>query len=67
MRKNKFDRKTEKAIMKMLDGAARKHGMSDVRHSANKWCTAQRDKASLAKAQKELQAKLEEVNRKLVS
>ncbi len=67
MSKSKFDRKTEKAIMKMLDGAARKHGLKEVRHAANKWCTAQRDKASLAKAQKELQAKLEEVNRKLVS
>jgi len=48
MRKARFDKKVEKSIMKMLDGHAKKHGMTDTRHAANKWCAAQRYKASLA-------------------
>jgi len=65
MRKTRYDKKIEKAIMKHLDVAAKKYGMSDVRHGANKWCNAQREKVSLTKAQKALEAKLAEVNRKL--
>ena len=67
MRKTRFDKKVEKSIMKMLDGHAKKHGMTDTRHAANKWCAAQRDKASLAKARTELEKRLAEVNRKLIS
>ena len=53
--------------MKILDGSAKKHGMTNMRHAANKWCAAQRDKASLAKARTELEKRLAEVNRKLIS
>lgn len=67
MRKTRFNKKSEKSIMKYLDGAAKKFGLTDTRHAANKWVNAQRIKASLAKAQKALEAKLQEVNRKLAN
>jgi hypothetical protein len=65
MRKPKFDKKTEKALIKLLDGASKKFGLNEVRHAANKWCDGQRAKASLAKARAELEKKLAEVNSKL--
>ena len=61
----KFDRKIEKTVLKLLDVAAKKHGVPNVRHAANKWATAQREKVALGKAQRELEKKLDEVNRKL--
>lgn len=66
-RKSKYDKKSEKTIMKFLDGLTKKHGLTEVRHAANKWCNAQRDRASLAKARKALEDKLAEVNRKLAA
>lgn len=65
MRKPKFDRVKEKAIIHMLDSAAKKYGLADARHAANKWCGAQRVKARLAKQQRELKKQLAEVNKKL--
>lgn len=62
---NKYDKKTEKALLKLLDGASKKFGLREVRHAANKWCEAQRAKASLSKARAELEKRLEDVNRKL--
>ena len=67
MRKTKYDKRNEKEIMRLLDVAVKKFGMVEVRHAANKWCGAMRAKASLAKARKELENKLEEVNRKLAA
>ena len=66
-RKNKYDKQTEKAIIKVLDMAVKKYGLNEVRHAANKWCNAQRAKISLAKARKTLEEKLVEVNRKLAA
>lgn len=54
-----------KTILKVLDGLARKHGLVEVRHAANKWATAQRERASLAKQRKALEQKLAEVSRRL--
>ena len=67
MRKSKYDKKSEKEIMRLLDVAVKKHGLAEVRHAANKWCCAMRAKASLAKARRELEHRLEEVNRKLAA
>ena len=67
MRKARFDKKVEKSIMRMLDGSAKKHSLTDVRHAAHKWCTARRDKASLAKTRTELEKRFAEINRKLIS
>mgnify|MGYP001561747693 CR=1 FL=1 len=65
MRKNGFDRGIEKAVIRLLDNSARKHGMKEVRHAANKWSKAQGDKISLGKKQKALEAQLAEVQRRL--
>ena len=65
MRKNRFDKKTEKALVRLLDNASKKYSLTEVRHATNKWCNAQRDRASLAKARAELEKRLSEVNRKL--
>lgn len=61
----KFDKTKEKAVIKLLDAAARKYGLLDVRHAANKWTTVQRVRASLAKKRAALQSELDKVNKKL--
>lgn len=65
VRKEKYNRKIEKYIVRVLEQLSKKHGLPDVRHAANKWLVAQRDRASLAKARKELRARLREVNQRL--
>ncbi len=65
MRKNGFDRVIEKTVIRLLDKAASKHGMKEVRHASNKWSKAQGDKLSLSKKQKALEAQLAEVQRRL--
>ena len=55
----------EKALLAMLDATAKKFGLAEVRHAVNKWGTAQREKAALAKARKVLEARLADVDRRL--
>jgi hypothetical protein len=62
---SKYNAVTVKSVMRWLDGMAKKHGLSDVRHAATKWATAQRDKARLAKDRAALERQLAEVNKRL--
>lgn len=62
---SKWDRKIEKRVLRLLDGAARKHGMRDVRHAVNKWTRIQSERLSIAKERKRLEQKLAEVNARL--
>lgn len=64
-RQMKFDKATEKLILRQLDQAAKKHGLAVMRHAINKWAAVQRDKASITKEQRELQKRLAELNKRL--
>jgi hypothetical protein len=64
-RKGKHNAVTVAMVMRWLDSAAKKNGLSDVRHAATKWATAQRDKARLAKERAALERKLAEVQQRL--
>ena len=65
MRKNGFDQSITKSVIKLLDAAARKHGLKDVKHGAAKWVQGQTAKVRLAKQQKALEQELARVNAKL--
>jgi hypothetical protein len=54
-----------KAVMKLLDGAARKFSMSEVRRATNRWSVGQRDRLRLAKERGDLEKKLAEVTKRL--
>ncbi len=62
---NKWDKGVEKRVLRLLDGAARKHGMKDVRHVVNKWTRIQSERLSIAKERRRLEEKLAEVNARL--
>ena len=40
-RKSKHNAVTVMMVMRWLDGMVKKYGLSDVRHAATKWATAQ--------------------------
>lgn len=65
MKNSKWDVKIGKAVLRLLDGAAKKHGMRDVRHAVNKWTKTQSERLSIAKERKRLEQKLAEVNARL--
>ena len=65
MKKTKFDKVIEKKVLSLLDIAAKKHGITNVRHATNKWANAQRDKARLAKQRVALERELVEVYKRL--
>ena len=56
---------TVTVVMRWLDGMAKKNGLTDVKHAAVKWATAQRDKLRLAKQRAALERELAEVNKRL--
>lgn len=65
MRNGKFDKAATRAVMKLLDGATKKHGLTTVKHAATKWANGQRDKARLLKQRAALEKELAEVGRAL--
>lgn len=65
MKKSRYDKLKEKAVMKLLDQAVMKYGMADVRHGAMKWGNAQRRKIVLVRQQKQLEADLSAVREEL--
>lgn len=63
--KNRFDKVATRSVMKALDAATKKHGLSLVRHAATKWNNGQRDKARLVKERAALEKKLADVAKQL--
>lgn len=59
------DSAATKAVLKMLDGVAKKHGLREVRYAANKWVKGQGDRLRLAKQRAALERELAEVNQRL--
>jgi hypothetical protein len=65
MRNSKWDKKVEKAILRLLDGAVRKYGIRDARHAVSKWARTQTDRLAIAKERRRLEQELAEVNARL--
>lgn len=65
MARKKSESPAFKAVLKLLDAAARKHGMSETRRASNRWSIGQRDKARLAKQRAALERQLAEVTKRL--
>ena len=63
--RTRYDKAKVKPIIKMLDAAARKYGMKDVKYAANRWVNAQREKASLNKQRALLEKQLSEVSARI--
>lgn len=65
MKKSKHNAVATKAIITLLDVAAKKHGMKDTRYAVNKWASGQRDRLRLTKQSAVLQKQLAEVEKRL--
>ena len=65
MRKERFSKAITHSVLRLLDNAARKHGLAEVKHAATKWTNGQRDKARLLKEQAALTRELAEVSKRL--
>lgn len=63
--KKKVDSPATKAVISLLDKAAKQYGLSEVRRAANRWASGQRDKLRLAKQRAALERELAEVNKRL--
>jgi len=61
----KWDKKTERTILRLLDGMVRKYGIRDARHAVNKWNSGQGERAAIAKAQREVDKRLAILNARL--
>ena len=61
----KFDKAKERALIRLLDSAAKKYGLIAARHAINKWAAAQRNKVSLNKKEIALDKLLAEVSKRL--
>lgn len=59
------DSAATKSVLEILDGAAKKHGLREVRYAANKWVKGQGDKLRLARQRAALERELAEVNQRL--
>jgi len=65
MARKRADSASVKAVIKLLDHAAKKHGLAEVRRAANRWAIGQRDKLRLARQRVALERELAEVNKRL--
>ena len=65
MKKPKFDKKITHRIIATLDRLAKKVGLAETRHGANKWVQSQQAKASYERKRRMLEEQLATVNRRL--
>jgi hypothetical protein len=64
MRKSPFDKRIEKAILRMLDGLVTKHGIKDVSHAVSKWNRARLVRNSVNRERRKLRERLAELEAK---
>ncbi len=57
----KFDKRSEKTILKALDALAKKHGPRDTAHAVNKWTRARLVRNSVEKERQKLRKRLAEL------
>ena len=65
MKRNRFDKKVQRKLLRALDGLVKRFGLVDVRHAAAKFVQAQRVRASVEKERRRLRERLAELETKL--